>query len=66
MNKKKPKDKKILTKLQAMKQHNLESILDAYFFKVCFDFYRRQMSLYCWMTYKYAKPADAAIQVTDD
>ena len=39
--KKKKTGKKTLTKLMAIKAHNLEKILDDYFYKVCYSFYKR-------------------------
>ena len=62
-NKKKTTQKKIMNKLQAMKPRHLTSVLDDYFFKICFDFYRRQMHIYCILKNKYIK--DGAINVTD-
>ena len=39
--KKKPANKKILTKLVLMKPHNLEKLLNDYYYKVCYEFYKR-------------------------
>lgn len=39
--KKKPQNKKILKNLVLMKEHNLEKILNDYYFKVCYAFYKR-------------------------
>ena len=39
----KKKFKKLLTKLQSIKQHNLEKIIDDYFFGVCYQYYKRQI-----------------------
>ena len=38
---KKKTGKKTLAKLIAIKPHNMEKILDDYFFRVCYDFYTR-------------------------
>ena len=44
--KKKVADKKKLSKLKAIKQHNMDKILDDYFFGVCYNFYKRQMQIW--------------------
>ena len=38
---KKKTGRKTLAKLMAIKPHNMEKILDDYFFKVCYDFFKR-------------------------
>ena len=39
--KKKKTGKKLLAKIMAIKPHNLEKILDDYFYQVCYNFYKR-------------------------
>ena len=38
---KKKMGKKTLLKLQQIKKHNLEKILDEYFYGVCYNFFKR-------------------------
>ena len=40
---KKKMGKKTLQKIQQIKKHNLEKILDEYFYGVCYNFFKRQM-----------------------
>ena len=54
-SKKKVAGKKTLTKLERMKMHNLENLLDDYFHRVCFDFWRRQMMIWCCLRLKHLK-----------
>lgn len=51
--KKKLSAKKMANKLLAMKEANLESILDNYFYSVCCKFYRRQSAIWCGLKFKY-------------
>ena len=37
----KKKFKKVLQKLEKIKEHNLSKILDDYFYGVCYEFYKR-------------------------
>ena len=43
---KKKSGKKTLAKLMCIKPHNLEKILDDYFYKICHAFYKRQMNIW--------------------
>lgn len=45
-SKKKVVAKKIMNKLENIRWQNLENLLDDYFEKVCYDFYRRQMLIW--------------------
>ena len=51
----KKKFKKLLTKLQSIKQHNLDKIIDDYFYGVCYQYYKRQIQIYIVLKYKYLR-----------
>ena len=38
--------KKTLTKLKEIKKHNLEKILDEYFYGICHNYFKRQMQIW--------------------
>jgi hypothetical protein len=59
----KKKFKKILTKLQNIKQHNLEKIVDDYFYRVCYEFYKRQMHIWILLRHKYLR--NSAVNIDD-
>ena len=59
----KKKLKKILTKFQNIKQHNLEKIVDDYFYGVCYEFYKRQMHIWILLRHKYLR--NSAINIDD-
>lgn len=40
-----------------MKGHNLQKILDDYFFNVCYKFYKRQMRIWILLSHKYFRTA---------
>ena len=44
--KKTASNKKILLKLAGIKPHNVKNILDDYFYKVCNEFFKRQMQIW--------------------
>ena len=51
----KKKFKKTFMKLQNIKSHNLEKILDDYFTGVCYNFYKRQMQIWILLRHKYLR-----------
>jgi len=55
------KKKKMLSKLEKIKPHNLEKILDDYFFKVCYSFYKRQMQIWILLRHKYLRTSSVQI-----
>ena len=60
----KKKFKKLLTKLQSIKQHNLEKIIDDYFYGVCYQYYKRQIQIYIVLKYKYLRD-QVTVQIED-
>ena len=54
--------KKMLQKLQNLKMHNLENLMDDYFYKICYAFYMRQMQIWCLLRHKYLQTAKIGIQ----
>ena len=59
----KKKLKKSLQKFQSMKQHNLEKIMDDYFFGVCYQYYKRQMRVWILLQHKYLR--SSAVNIND-
>jgi len=53
--KKKPQSKRTAQKLLNMKPHNLEKIIEDFFYQVCYNFYKRQNMLHVLMRRKYLK-----------
>lgn len=45
-----------------MKQHNLDKILDDYFYGVCYKFYQRQMHIWILLRHKYLRTASVGIE----
>lgn len=60
----KKKFKKLLTKLQSIKKHNLEKIIDDYFYGVCYQYYKRQIQIWVILKYKYLKK-EIAVEIDD-
>ena len=58
---KKKAGKKTLTKLMAIKPHNLEKLLDDFFFKICRSFFKRQMIIWILLRHKYLAKAKVTI-----
>ena len=58
---KKKAGKKTLVKLQSIKPHNLEKILDDFFFKICRSFFKRQMIIWILLRHKYLAKAKVTI-----
>ncbi len=57
----KKKLKKTLQKLQNMKAHNMEKILDDYFYGVCYEYYKRQMQIWILLSHKYLRSSSVGI-----
>ena len=45
----------------AIKPHNLEKILDDYFFNVCSHFFKRQMQIWILLQHKYLRLSRVSI-----
>lgn len=58
----KKKQKKVLQKLQNMKTHNIERIMDDYFYGVCYEFYKRQMHIWILLSHKYLRTSMVDIE----
>mmetsp|Transcript_1332 Transcript_1332/g.1818 ORF Transcript_1332/g.1818 Transcript_1332/m.1818 type:complete len:107 (+) Transcript_1332:1648-1968(+) len=58
----KRKHKKVYQKLENIKQHNLEHILDDYFYGVCYEFYKRQMQIWVLLRHKYLRTSAVKVE----
>ena len=59
----KKKFKKVMQKLEKIKEVNLNKILDDYFYGVCYEYYKRQMRIWVLLKHKYRR--DSAVNVQD-
>lgn len=62
---KKKAGKKMVSKLEKIKPHILGKILDDYFFKVCCNFYKRQMQIWILLRHKYLRTSAVGINISE-
>ena len=51
------KYKALLAKIKNIDQDKIDMVLDEYFWKVCYEFYKRQMRVWILLAHKYLKTA---------